>query len=238
LIPLASGAQARATGPIGERAVVCVDGGSGRELPGDWSATLEWLVRRLSPELPGLRFLEVRYRVKSWRRLDWCIEDCEEALAAAVDAGARECALLGFSMGGAVSIAAAGHPAVSTVIGLAPWIPERLDVSPLDGRLLAVVHGSLDGRLPGVPGVSPRQTKRGVNRIRARGVEVSHVTLSGAVHGVALHTPWGGLLPLPGARRWARLVRSELERFADGSDATRAAAARSADAHVARRSDA
>jgi dienelactone hydrolase len=237
VIPLASGAEARATGPIDERAVVCVNGGSGRELPGDWSATLGWLIRQLSPQLPELRFLEVRYRVKSWRRLDWCVEDCEAALTVAVAAGARKCALVGFSMGGAVSIAAAGHPAVSTVIGLAPWIPEQLDVSPLDGRRLAVVHGSLDGRLPGVPGVSPRQTKQGVDRIRARGVDVRHTMLSGAFHGVAVRAPWGTLLPLPRARRWTELVGAELEQFAARSRPRRAAAG-SGGAPAASRSDA
>jgi dienelactone hydrolase len=212
-VALSTGALARVTG-AGERAVVCVNGGSGRERPGDWSATLEWLVARLAPALPGVSFLEVRYRIKSWRRLDLCLEDAAAALDAAVAAGARECALLGFSMGGAVSIGTAAHPSVSTVVGLAPWIPEALDVSPLDGRRVAVVHGRLDAWLPGIPGVSPRHTLRGLGRIRERGVEVSHTFISGAVHGVAVRAPWGGLVPLPRARRWARLVAAELDRFA------------------------
>jgi dienelactone hydrolase len=131
-----------------------------------------------------------------------------------VERGARECALLGFSMGGAVSIGVAAHPAVTTVIGLAPWIPERLDVSTLDGRRLAVVHGSLDAWLPGIPGVSPRHTLRGLDRIRARGVEASHTLISGALHGVAVRSPWGRLVPLPRAGHWARLVAAELRRFA------------------------
>src|SRR5205807_10463905 len=106
-----------------------------------WSATLEWLVRRLAPEFPELTFLEVRYRIKSWKKLTWCIDDCRAALSLAVDEGAEQLAVLGFSMGGAVAIAAAAHPRVTTVIGLAPWIPDRLDVSPLDGRRLASVRG-------------------------------------------------------------------------------------------------
>ena len=191
-----------------------MNGGSGRDVPGDWSATLEWLVGRLAPELPTLGFLEVRYRVKSWRQLDRCLEDGGAALEAAVAAGARECAVLGFSMGGAVAIGIAAHPAVSTVIGLAPWIPDRLDVSTLDGKRIAVVHGSLDAWLPGVPGVSPRQTLHGLWRIRERGVDASHTLISGAVHGVAVRAPWGGLLPLPRARHWTRLVAEELRRFA------------------------
>ena len=200
IIQLERGAEARLTGPRGSRAVVCVNGGSGRDVPGDWSASLEWLVSRIAPEVPALRFLEVRYRIKSWRRLDLCLEDAVAALDAAVADGARECALLGFSMGGTVSIGVAAHPAVSTVIGLAPWIPDRLDVSTLDGRRLAVVHGSLDAWLPGIPGVSPRHTLRGLERIRARGVEASHTLISGALHGVAVRSPWGRLRPAPARR--------------------------------------
>ena len=75
LISLPSGAEMRVTGAIGERAVVCVNGGQAAAVPGTWSATLEWLVARLAPRLPGIVFAEVRYRVKSWKRLDWCEED-------------------------------------------------------------------------------------------------------------------------------------------------------------------
>src|SRR5207244_912532 len=149
-------ADVRVTNPGGRRAVVCVNGGAAREVPGTWSATLEWLVHRIAPEFPALSFLEVRYRIKSWRRLPWCIDDCRSAVSLAAGDGVEELALLGFSMGGAVAIAAADHPGVSTVIGLAPWIPDRLDLSPLDGRRLAIMHGSLDRWLPGIPGVSPK----------------------------------------------------------------------------------
>lgn len=175
-------------------------------------------MRRLSPRLPGLPFLEVRYRIKSWRRLESCVEDGEAALRVAVERGAREIAILGFSMGGAVAIGLAQHPSVSTVIGLAPWIPDRMDVSALDGRRLAVVHGQLDAWIPGMPGVSPRHTLRGLDRIRERGVEASHTIVTGGVHGLAVHTPWGALLRLPRAKRWAALVEEELRRFAPTPD--------------------
>ena len=199
----------RVTGD-GPRAVVCVNGGQGHEVPGTWSATLEWLVRRLAPGLPGLRFGEVRYRIKSWKRLDMCVEDA----VAAIDAlrGERTL-LLGFSMGGAVSIAAAGHDGVEGVLGLGPWIPDRLDVSPLRGKRLVVVHGALDRWLPGIPGVSPASSRRGFERAVAAGADGSYTTIAGAVHGTALRTPSGKVVPLPRARRWAELVRAELTRF-------------------------
>ena len=192
-----------------------VNGGQGAEVPGTWSGTLEWLVGRLAREFPQLAFVEVRYRIKSWKRLDACIDDCVAAVELAVGSGAREVALVGFSMGGAVAIASAAHPAVSTVIGLAPWIPERLDVSTLEGRRLVIVHGGLDRWLPGIPGVSPKSSLRGFERVRKLGIDASHTMVSGGMHGLALRSPGGGLVRLPRAEHWARLVADELARFRD-----------------------
>ncbi len=206
---LSTGAAIRVTGS-GPRAVVCVNGGQGHEAPGTWSATLEWLVRRLAPELRGLRFGEVRYRIKSWKRLDWCVEDAR----AAIDRlGGERTLLLGFSMGGAVAIAAAAEAGVEGVLGLGPWIPDRLDVSPLRGKRLYVIHGALDRWLPGIPGVSPSSSRRGFERALAAGADGSYTTIPGAVHGIAVRTPGGPVVPLPRARRWAELVGAELARF-------------------------
>jgi dienelactone hydrolase len=193
--------------------VVCVNGGSGRDVPGTWSASLEWLVQRLAPEFSTLAFLEVKFRIKSWHRLDMCAEDARAAIEEAQAAGAREVLLLGFSMGGAVAIKAAGHPSVSTVAGLAPWIPERLDLSPLRGRRLMVIHGALDRYLPGIPGVSPASSRRGFERAKALGVDGTYTLLPGAIHPIAVRGPFGRAIPMPGARGWAALVAGELERF-------------------------
>lgn len=208
----------RVTNPLRELAVICVNGGQRRDVEGTWSASLEWLVRRLAPDFPRLAFAEVRYRIKSWNRLGICVEDTLSALADVAHGGARGSLLLGFSMGGAVAIAAAAHPSVSTVVGLAPWIPDRLDLTALAGRRLAVFHGKLDRYLPGIPGVSPSHSRRGFERARALGVEGSYTLIPGALHGVALRAHWGRALPLPGARRWAELVGAELERFEGSRD--------------------
>ncbi len=189
--------------------VVCVNGGQAREVEGTWSASLEWLVRTLSSRLPDLAFAEVRYRVKSWRKLDSCVDDARAALH---EAGSGRVVLLGFSMGGAVSIAAAGAPNVESVIGLAPWIPDELGLEPLAGRRLTVFHGALDRWLPGIPGVSPTSSRHGFDRARAAGVDGRYVLIPGAVHGVALRSRGGRLLPLPRSRRWAALVEDELRR--------------------------
>lgn len=203
----------RLTGTVRQHAVVCVNGGSGRDVPGTWSASLEWLVRRLASRFPELEFLEVKFRIKSWNRLDMCAEDCRSAIEEAVDSGAREVLLLGFSMGGAVAIKSADHPSVKTVLGLAPWIPDRLGLSTLRGRRLIVIHGALDRYLPGVPGVSPASSKRGFERAQREGVEGTYTLVSGAIHPIAVRAPWGGVLAMPRARRWAELAGAELERF-------------------------
>jgi dienelactone hydrolase len=210
---LATGAELRVTGSADGAVVLCVGGGQQREVAGTWSATLEWLVAELAPRLPQLGFAEVRYRVKSWRRLDSCVED---ARAAVRHLDAPRVVLLGFSMGGAVAVTIAREAGVEEVVGLAPWLPDELDVSTLRGKRLTVIHGALDRWLPGVPGVSASHSRKGFERARERGAEGRYVLVPGALHGVALRAPWGGLVELPKAERWAELVAEELSRFLDG----------------------
>jgi dienelactone hydrolase len=200
----------RVTGNVGRAAVVCMNGGQAAEVEGTWSASLEWLVRRVAPDFPQLAFVEVRYRIKSWRRMELCIED---ARAAVREAGAERTLLLGFSMGGAVAISAADEPSVERVLGLAPWIPDRLGLEPLRGRRLDVLHGSLDRGLPGIPGVSPTLSRRGFERARAAGIGGSYELIPGALHGVAVRSRGGRLLPLPRAGAWARRVAAHLTAF-------------------------
>jgi pimeloyl-ACP methyl ester carboxylesterase len=208
---LRTGAEMRVTGPAdATAAVVCLNGGQSREVEGTWSATLEWLVRRLAPEFPRLTFGEVKYRIKSWRRLDACVDDARAALEAL---HAPRTLLLGFSMGAAVAILAAGEPSVETVLGLAPWIPDRLELDALHGRRLRVLHGTLDQALPGIPGVSAAGSRRGFERARALGVDGEYTLVNGGLHGVALRAHWGRPVPLPRAGTWARLVGDELRRF-------------------------
>jgi pimeloyl-ACP methyl ester carboxylesterase len=208
---LRTGAELRVTGPAeATAAVVCVNGGQRSEVEGTWSASLEWLVRRLAPRFPSLAFGEGRYPIKSWKRLDSCVED---ALSAIEALGAGRTLLLGFSMGGAVAVQAAEAPSVETVLGLAPWFPDRLSLEPLRGRRLRVLHGSLDRWLPGIPGVSPASSRRGFERARALGVDGEYTLIPGGIHGVALRVHWGRAVPLPRAGTWARLVADELTLF-------------------------
>lgn len=209
IITIGSGAELRTAGQ-GPLAVVGVDGGSRSQVEGTWSASLEWLVGRLAARFPDLRFAEVRYRIKSWTRLDLCIEDGLSAIEALAP---ERTLMLGFSMGGAVSVSVARHPSVWGVVGLAPWIPEPIDLSPLDGKRLTIVHGALDSPLPGLPGVTARSSRRTWERARARRIETSYTIVAGGLHGVAFRAPWGAPLPLPRSGVWLRLVAAEIERF-------------------------
>jgi dienelactone hydrolase len=197
----------------GERVVVCVDGGTAAEVSGTWSASVEWLVGQLAPRLKALAFLEVRYRIKSWRRFESCVADGAAAIEAARASGAREIALLAFSMGGAVAVRNAAQPEVRLVVGVNPWLPPQLELSTLPGRRLAIVHGSLDAPLPGIPGVNPAMSRAAFVRARELGVDAERTMVPGAFHAVALRRRGGGLVALPGAGRYRELVARELERY-------------------------
>jgi dienelactone hydrolase len=204
-----SGAELRVTGR-GPDAVVCVNGGGRAEVAGTWSSTIEWLVGRLGPRFPDLHFGEVRYRIKSWRRLDLCVADGLAAIAALEP---RRTLMLGFSMGGTVSVRLAAQPSVAALVGLAPWLPEQLDLSPLAGKRLAIIHGSLDSPLPGIPGVTARSSRHAYERAVAQGVDASYTVIRGGLHGAAVRAPGGRTVPLPRAGAWLEAIARELERF-------------------------
>jgi len=190
--------------------VVAVNGGRAELLPGTWSATIEWLVRRLAPQLPRLAFVEVRYRVRSWKRLEQCAEDAREGMAAAGDV---PIALLSFSMGGAVATMVAEDPRVRAVVGLAPWLPDELDVGPLADRRLTVVHGSLDRNLAWLPGVSPELSRRGFERALAAGATGDYHLVRGGFHAAAVRRR-DRLIALPRAAAFERKIAQALAAFA------------------------
>jgi pimeloyl-ACP methyl ester carboxylesterase len=213
LEPLATGAEIRMRNTDAPAAVVFVNGGSARALPGTWSATSELLTGELGPRFPELAFAEVRYRLKTWNVLDSCMADARAAL----DLVARPALLVGFSMGGAVSIGVADHHAVDGVVGLAPWIPDRLPLDGLVGKRLDVLHGSWDRYLPGIPGVSAASSRRGFERARAAGVGGTYTLIPRGLHGAAVRRRSGGLLKLPQADAWVAGVAEHLARYRTAS---------------------
>lgn len=209
LIPLPGGAEVRVAGGETGPGVLMMNGGRAGLEPGDWSASVEWLAGEMRGALPMLPVAELRYRVKSWKRFQMCVDDARSALDALSGADVAVTTLVGFSMGGAVSIATAGHPAITRVVGLAPWIPTELDLSVLAGKRLVAFHGSIDG-IPGLPGTRPRASRAGVERARALGADARHVMIPGGLHGIARRTANGDAHPLFRAARWRELLLSEL----------------------------
>jgi dienelactone hydrolase len=210
IVPLETGADLRLRNEGGPAAAVFVNGGTARPVPGTWSATSELLVRELAPRFPDVAFAEVRYHVKTWHALDSCIADAYAALGVLE----RPSLLVGFSMGGAVSIGVADRPEVTGVLGLAPWIPDRLPLDGLRGKRLDVLHGAWDRWLPGVPGVSPASSRVGFERAQRLGVEGSYRLIPRGLHGAAVRRRNGALVPLPRAGAWVEGVGERLERFA------------------------
>ncbi len=213
LAALASGAEARLHNEGAPLAAIFVNGGSARAVAGSWSATSELLTRELGPRFPDITFAEVRYRVKTWNELDSCMADARAAL----DLVASPSLLVGFSMGGAVSIGVAAHPQVDSVLGLAPWIPERLPLDGLAGKRFDVLHGSWDRYLPGIPGVSAASSRRGFDRVQSIAAGGSYTLIPRGLHGAALRRGSGALLPLPRSKVWVTRVGERLGAFQEAS---------------------
>ena len=213
VVQLSTGADMRFRNEGAPLAAVLLNGGSAQPVAGTWSATSELLARELATRFPDITFVEVRYRIKTWKELDSCLADAHEAIDEAGRGGARRVALVGFSMGGAVSIGVAGDAAVAGVIGLAPWIPSELRVDGLRGKRLDVVHGTWDRYLPGIPGVSPSHSRAAFDRACAAGATGTYRLIARGLHGAAVRRRDGSLVRLPRWRAWVDETAAALGRY-------------------------
>ena len=216
--PLETGGDLRRRNEGAPVVALLVNGGTAKVVPGTWSSTSEYLADHLEGRFPGVELAEVRYRFKSWNAFDECRADAEAALAVLAEPVRRPTLLIGFSMGGAISAAVAAAPCVQAVLGLAPWLPERLSLEGLRGKRFDVIHGSWDRWLPGIPGVSAAGSRQGFDRALALGADGTYTMIPGALHGCAVRRPSGKLLPLPRARRWVDEVAAGIERFVRGAE--------------------
>jgi alpha-beta hydrolase superfamily lysophospholipase len=87
-----------------------------------------------------------RFRIRGWNGAQASpVGDLNEALdAVAAGFGRVPVVLVGHSMGARAAVRAAGHPAVSAVAGLAPWLPPGEPAAQLAGRRVLLAHGSAD----------------------------------------------------------------------------------------------
>ncbi len=117
------------------------------------TSALRPLVRRLtrSAGAQGLVTHVVRYHFRGWNGAD--ADPVRDALWATEEIVRRygdvPVCLVGTGMGGRAALRAAGHPAVASVVALAPWLPigPRPDpVRQLAGRQVLIAHGTDDTR--------------------------------------------------------------------------------------------
>ena len=111
----------------------------------------------------GIAVSRPRYRVRGWNgELASPVQDLGDALdEIAARFGPVPIVLIGHSMGARAAFRVAGHPAVSAVAGLAPWLPPSEPVDRLAGRRVLLVHGDAD-RI-----TKPRETWAYAERARA-----------------------------------------------------------------------
>jgi pimeloyl-ACP methyl ester carboxylesterase len=128
------------------------------------AAAMVGIARRLAEagRDEGLAAHVVHYRFRGWNG-GHPHEDASWAADEAVRRyGDIPICLVGMDMGGRAALRAAGHPAVSSVVALAPWLPddgaEPEPVQQLIGRRTLIVHGTNDHETS--PGLSYRLAER------------------------------------------------------------------------------
>ena len=86
------------------------------------------------------------YRVRGWNgELASPVRDLIEVLdQIRARFGGIPVVLIGHSMGARAAFLTAGHPSVSAVAGLAPWLPPTEPVDQLAGRRVLLAHGTAD----------------------------------------------------------------------------------------------
>jgi alpha-beta hydrolase superfamily lysophospholipase len=156
----------------------------------------------------GAVVLRPRFRVRGWNGAQASpVGDLNDALdRIAAGYGSVPVVLIGHSMGARAVIRAAGHPAVSAVAGLAPWLPLGEPAAQLAGRRVLLAHGTADTI------TSPAETWAFVERAR----EVTPVT--------AVEVRGGDHPMLRRARLW-HAIAAEFARAAVGLDPDPEAAA-------------
>jgi pimeloyl-ACP methyl ester carboxylesterase len=191
-------------------AVVVMHGG--RSVSAEPTTAIQPSVLRMIPVAAAIRHAlrgtgavvcRPRFRVRGWNGPEASpVQDLNELLDGLSGRFGRiPVVLVGHSMGARAALRAAGHPLVTAVAGLAPWLPPAEPVSQLAGRRILLVHGSADQV------TSPAETWAYAQRARPI-AEVATVEVRGGDHAM-----------LRRARLWHRLA-AEFTRFALTQPAT------------------
>src|ERR1700735_2361483 len=181
-----------ATAAAGVRGAVVV-GHGGTDVSTDPVGPLDPPVLRMIPLAlairHGLRGSKVvverpNYRVRGWNgELASPVQDLTEVLdQIRARFGGIPVVLIGHSMGGRAAFLAAGHPSVSAVAGLAPWLPPTEPVGQLAGRRVLLAHGTADHV------TSPEETWAYAERARSI-TRTATIEVLGGEHTLLLRAP-------------------------------------------------
>jgi pimeloyl-ACP methyl ester carboxylesterase len=143
-----SGEAAGVTG-----AVVVAHGG--RSVSSEPTTALQPAVLRMVPLARAVRHalrgsgavvFRPRFQLRGWNgELALPVNDLSEILDdISGRLGPVPIVVVGHSMGARAAMRVAGHPAVTAVAGLAPWLPPGEPVGQLTGRRILLVHGNAD----------------------------------------------------------------------------------------------
>jgi predicted esterase len=218
----------RAIGGLGTTTGVVVVLHGGRSLGPEPTSPMQLSVLRMAPVARAIRHAlrgsqvlvdRPRFQLRGWngeaaspvRDLTGLLDKISR------DFGRIPVVLVGHSMGARAALRVAGHPMVSAVAGLAPWLPPGEPVGQLAGRRILLVHGSDDHTC------NPEETWAYAERARSAG-QVATIEMRN-----------GGHAMLRRARRWHRLA-AEFTRLSlalpDGSGALPAGGALPASVQV------
>jgi pimeloyl-ACP methyl ester carboxylesterase len=173
-------------GPVADvKAVVLVAHG-GRSVSTAPTSAVQPAVLRMVPVTWAIKkalrgsdalVLRPRFEVQGWNGEQASpAADLERVLDVIVGTfGPVPVVLVGHSMGARAAFRAAGHPAVTAVAGLAPWLPLGEPVSQLAGRRVLLAHGTAD-RI-----TSPQETWAYAGRAREV-TEVAVIDVRGGEH--------------------------------------------------------
>lgn len=171
----------------------------------------------------GLAVARVRYAVRGWNGAARSpVGDVLGALDRITAAyPGVPVALVGHSMGGRTAVHVAGHPAVTTVVGLAPWLEASDPVRQLADRDVLVAHGAGDHT------TSPKASARMVRAIQglarsAAFVRVEHeghalLRRAGLWHDLATGYTLARLCDVPPAETTRPEATNVLEKVLAGS---------------------
>jgi hypothetical protein len=191
LVPAPRQREQDGAGPTVRAVVLALPGGDAlstrRRSP--MAAAVMWpLARHLvrAGLAEGVAAHVVHYRFRGWNGGHaHPAQDAQWAVGEAVRRyGDVPVCLVGLDMGGRAALHAAGHPAVTSVVALAPWLPDGPEPEPvkqLIGRRVMIVHGTDDGA------TDPELSYRLAERAKKVNREVCRFEVHSDGHGLHQH---------------------------------------------------